>query len=266
MDVSIIIPIHNPDRKIISDIDRSIKNQKFKGKIEVIRVEKSGWGLAKQINYGIRKAKNKIVITLHQDCIPKDEKWLSNLVKPLENKGVVASVSSVELPKSIWDEFDVFAKALTINELGIIKPAMDEKGCAFKKEALIKAGLFDEVNFRTAGEDLDMYSKLIKIGKVVNSKAIVLHIHPTSLLKRLKKVKQNANGMGAIIRIHGTRIGGKNSLIRAAPILGWLSIILKFNFKPEPRLYINYLTISPIVHLVYLYGFWKGYLMGRQTI
>ena len=113
------MPIHNPDRELLRKIIKSVKSQKFKGKIEIIKVEE-GLGLAASLNYGIKKSKYKVIVSLHQDCLPSDDNWLSNLVRPLEKGPIVASVSDV---------FDVEnQKKYT--------PLLDEKGCAYKKDKL----------------------------------------------------------------------------------------------------------------------------------
>tara|TARA_B100000787_G_C16198917_1_gene303173 strand:+ start:8641 stop:9900 length:1260 start_codon:yes stop_codon:yes gene_type:complete len=44
----------------------------------------------KAINIPIKKIKSKFVICLSAHCIPTDENWLSNLIKPLKNKKVAA--------------------------------------------------------------------------------------------------------------------------------------------------------------------------------
>ena len=52
MNVSIIVPLFNPDEKTLKEILDSLKNQKFKGKKEIILTEE-GIGLADNINKGI---------------------------------------------------------------------------------------------------------------------------------------------------------------------------------------------------------------------
>ncbi len=266
MNVSIIMPLYKADHKIMEKINSMLEKQKFKGKLEVIKVDK-GLGLAASINYGIKKAKYDTIVTLHQDCIPSERYWLQKLVSPLKQSNVVASVSKVELPKYLWKEFDIFTKALTIKELGIIYPSLDEKGCAYKKYLLKKVGLFDEKNFGTSGEDLDMYLKLRQIGKIAHPNAKVIHMHSTTLYKRLRKTAQNANGYGAAIKIIGLKFPKwPLGILAATPILGLAGFVFSYKFKKSALLFIPYLIISPVVHLCYMYGFWKGFLMEKQTI
>src|SRR3989344_7836068 len=144
MNVSIVIPLHNPDPVILNNIKKSLKSQRFKGKKEIILVENKG--LADSLNYGIRKAKYPIIVSLHQDCIPVDNNWLSKLISPLKNKNVVCSVSKVELPSSFWKSFNMPSRILSSKEQSVLTPQMDEKGCAYKKSIFKKTGFFDSRN------------------------------------------------------------------------------------------------------------------------
>lgn len=265
MNASIIIPLHKPDPKILGKIDNSLKNQNFKGKIEIIKVDK-GWGLAKSLNYGIKKAKYNIVVSLHQDCVPTSKNWLKKLVEPLEKRCVVLSVSKVELPKELWGEFDVVAKLLTLKELGIKTPAYDEKGCAYRKETLLKVGLFDDEVFKTAGEDYDMFIKLKKEGKIMYPEAKVRHWHNTNWEDRLKKERQYANGFGALVRKYGRKMPcWYVGFIKATPIIGGLFFIMRFSYRRVGINSIIWFPISFVLNMLFILGFWKGFLMKRQV-
>ena len=173
MNVSIIIPTYKPNPDLLNQIKKSIKNQDFKGKIEVLFQKNRG--LAENINNGIKKSKYGIIITLHQDCVPVGNRWIENLIEPLNKENCVASVSDVELPVELWKTFDNTAKILSVKEQKIITPLLDEKGCAYKKSALKRVRLFEENKFRTAGEDFDIYIKLSKVGKIAYPHTKVMH-------------------------------------------------------------------------------------------
>jgi len=191
MNVSLVIPIYNPDRKMLKKIISSIKKQDFDGKLEIIQVEKK-MGLAESMNYGIKKAKFEIIVTLHQDCMPSSNEWLKKLIGPLKKKEVVACCSDV---------YDSEHKK-------IYTPKLDEKGCAYKKASLIKVGLFDNNIFLNSGEDFDMYMKLRKIGKIAYPHSVVEHYHPGYLSARGYKRLQNANTWGCLFRIYGFSLPG----------------------------------------------------------
>lgn len=265
MNASIIIPLYNPDNEIINKIKKAIKNQKFDGKIEILF--QKGKGLAENINDGINKAKHEIIVTLHQDCIPVGEKWLSKLVEPLKYREYVASVSDVELPFSLWNSFDPIAKILSSKEQRIITPLLDEKGCAYKKSALKKVGLFDKKKFRTAGEDFDLYIKLSKIGKLAHPHTKVIHYNYYSAKSRLKKEYQLANGFGALVRIYGGEMPSwYMGFIKATPVLGWILLFRGLNISKLRSLILIAPLALLLAHFQYIRGFWKGFLIGRQTV
>lgn len=266
MNVSIVIPIYNPDKEVLDKSLKMLKKQKFKGKIQILKIDRK-MGLAASLNYGIKKAKYDIVVSLHQDCIPDGVDWLSNLTEPLKNKENIVSVSKVFLPEELWDKFDLFAKAMTIKEKGTIKPLMDEKGCAYKKDILEKVGMFNEKDFRTAGEDFDLYLKMKDYGKIAYPDCRVIHLHETNWERRLKKNYQNANGYGALVRIHGRKMSRVYAgVLKAVPIVGLILSWLSYPFVKYIKLFPFYLIISPVDHVLYVYGFWKGFLMGKQTV
>lgn len=265
MNVSVILPLHKPEKNLLERIIKQLKNQKFKGEFEIIKVEKN-LGLAASINYGIKKAKYNIVASLHQDCLPENEKWLQNLVNPLKEKKVVSSVSDVELPLEIWDKFGWFAKALTLKELGILTPILDGKACAFKKKVLKEIGLFNEKDFHTAGEDFDLYIKLVKKGKIAYPHCKIFHIHKTSFKNRLKKELQYANAFGALTRIHGKHLPSwKKGVIKSMPILGIIPLF-KFPIQKSINLFFPHLILIPALHFIYVLGFWGGFIKKKQTI
>lgn len=266
MDVSIVMPLHKPDRDLLKKIQDSLKRQVFKGKKEIIIVEK-GLGLADSLNYGIVKAKHSIIVSLHQDCVPSDTRWLEKLIAPLKEQNVVATVSKVELPHSLWSTFDRTAKILSSKERKVITPLLDEKGCAYKKSALIQTGLFDGKTFRTAGEDFDIYLKLKKIGSIAYPDAKVIHYHHYTGNKRLKKEYQLANGFGALVRLYGSEMPAWYiGLVKAIPFIGYPLFFKGLSVKTLGRLVFLAIPLLVVVNLIYSYGFWKGFFEKKQTI
>ncbi len=265
LSVSILVIAHklNETTKKALEI---LKKQNYKGKKEILVISKD-IGLAENINYGIKKAKYDIVVTLHHDCIPENEYWLEKLIKPFENKEVVATVSDVHLPIELWKNFDIFARALTLSQKGTITPLLDEKGCAYRKKILKEVGLFNYKEFRTAGEDFDMYIKLKERGKIVYPGCKIIHIHPTTFKKRLRKIYQDSNGYGALVRIHGKKMfRWYMGILKAIPIFGITLFIFSYPFKKGFSLFIPYSAVTPIVNFIYLCGFWKGFFERKQTI
>ena len=265
MDVSIVIPLHNPDKNIVKQIRSAIALQKFSGRKEILF--ESGGGLSENINSGIKKARYPVIITIHQDSIPVGRDWLARLTAPLRNKAYVASVSDVELPKKLWDNFDSVAKILSVKELKVITPLLDEKGCAYKKKALVAAGLFDYRKFRSAGEDFAIYIELSKIGKIAYPHTKIIHYHIHTWRNRFSKEMQLANGFGALVRIYGRKMPSWHAgFLKATPFIGWPLFFKGIRFRKLGRLMFLSPFILLIAHVLYVMGFWKGFLMGKQTL
>ncbi len=267
MDVSIVSAIYKPDKEVFDMLIKGFKSQKFKGKVEIVLVDK-GWGFAESLNYGVRKAKNPIVVSVHQDCIASSDDWLQKLVEPLKDKNVVATVSKVELPFDFWNKLDPIAKILSVKEQDIITSLLDEKGCAYRKKDLLKVKLFDNKNFRTAGEDFDMYFKLRKLGKIEYPDAKVIHYHKYTWKNRFKKELQLSNAFGALFRIYDSSMTRWYlGLIKSIPFLGYPLFLI--TMRPKKLGFFLSLLALPIylyVNFIYSYGFWKGFIMGKETV
>lgn len=264
-DVSIVMPIYRADKDLMKRIDRTLKKQRYRGKIKIIKVDE-GLGLADSLNYGIKKAKTEIVISLHQDCIPGSNNWIQKLVEPLEN-GAVASVSKVELPYELWKKFDVLARVMSVKEQKILTPLMDEKGCAYKKSVLMKIGLFDGKRFRTAGEDFDMWIRLKRAGKIEYPDCKILHWHRHTLKNRIKKELQLSNGFGALVRIYWSEMPRFwLGFLKAIPIIGWPIFLANFPYSRMKLASLLWIPLSLFSNILYSIGFWKGFAEKKQTI
>ena len=57
--------------------------------VEILKIDKYLPGLA--LNYGISKAKGEIICCLSGHCVPTNNNWLENLIKPLRNKEIAGS-------------------------------------------------------------------------------------------------------------------------------------------------------------------------------
>jgi GT2 family glycosyltransferase len=257
VEVSIIIPLYNPDKSLIKKIKSALNEQDYKKSKEVLFLDLKK-GLADTLNEGIKMSKGKIIVSLHQDCVPSSKKWLSTLVAPLKNKNVLASVSKVELPKELWLNFDLTSKILSSKEQKVLTPLMDEKGCAYKKELFSKVGLFDGETYRTAGEDFDMYLRIKQVGDISYPEAKVIHFHKYTWKKRLKKEYQLSNAFN----LPRWYVG----VLKSIPLLGYLFFIP--NIEPSKLKWLSLFAIFIYfpVSLIYSLGFWKGFLKGRQTL
>ena len=189
MNVSIIVPALNEENYIESCL-KSLKNQDFKGKYEIIVVDgnskdntveiakkytkkvfKCKKGIARQRNYGAKLAKGNIFAFLDSDTIA-DKNWLSQLSKSFSKKDVVAVTGKLfpiekTAPAKAYEAINHVQK----NLIKINMPLFWGASCAFRKEAFEKLKGFNE-KMKTS-EDHDISLRMRKIGKVkFNSKMI----------------------------------------------------------------------------------------------
>ena len=85
-----------------------------KFKFKVIKIKKFLPG--KAINLGIKNSNGSIVVCLSAHCIPKNNKWLKNLISPLINKKDVVAVYGRQEPYSYSNALD---KRDLINTFGL---------------------------------------------------------------------------------------------------------------------------------------------------
>ncbi len=218
-EISIIIPLYKPKKEIYSRLKDYLK-QNAEG-IEIIEIQGTK-GLSNAYNEGIKKSKGDIIITLHQDCIPLEKDSIKKLIKPFKNKEVVLTYSWI-MEEDVRKKYYPFAP--------------DGKFNAFRKSILEKVGFFDEKTFFTGGEDVDLWLKLKKRGKIIKVNTGLLHMHPNYKgNKTIEKKKQNGSINGALFR----RWGIKNPKWFKALILCFM---YPFSYGKE---------------------FWKAFFKGKQ--
>jgi len=261
MKIPIVIPVYKPDPEVYSRVREMLAKQTVKNEVNEI----TGFTEAAGMNHGIKNAKGEIVVTMNQDCIPEDEHWLERLLKPFQDKEVITSVSdTVVMPYELWSKADPVSRALTIKEQRTIRSALDARGCAYRKEVIIKAGLFSE-NPNLGGIDDDIYYKMKKHGKISYPGCKIYHWHTFTGTERLQLEYKYAQGSGAVVKLLGTNQEGLwKSVIKATPFLGLIGILRVFPVKRAPTLFLLYLALSPLVHTIYVMGFWKGFFRMQR--
>lgn len=246
-------------------------------------------GLAGSYNKGIRTSRGDLVVTLHQDIILGNES-LKELVRPFGDEQVVAASHIVAHPLEVWKKYNFWQKYFFARLAGKDFSGIDGKFDCFRKSALEKVGLFDETHFKTAGEDGDIVWKLKKIGKIVDTKAKIIHLHKVdpkfSWRDIIYKQAQYSEAQGALLargRIRSARSLGKSffrELMLLALVVPYLRIfslalILLYSFlytkivfakeyKDKRVLILPFFNIFLLfVSLIYSL---KGFIYGKQKI
>ncbi len=256
--VSIVIPIYKPEMEILKKIRKMLKKQTIKA--EVIEVWNNPQAVS--LNSGIKEAKGEIVVMLFQDCVPENKYWLEKLINPLKDKKISVSFSNSYLPKWYWEKYPFLTRILTLNER-VLKCPGGWRACAYRKKDLIKMGMVDE-ELKLVTIDADLWTKTNKLGKMAHPNVIVNHLHHLDNSEKLILDYSYAELNGKLLR---KNLLGKNSwisILRAIPILGILPIIYVFPLRKYFHWFLIYLLLSPLSNLIYVAGFWKGFLLDKK--
>jgi len=207
-----------PDEIIIindGSNDRSLeilKNSQLDFKFKLIVHDKC-WGLAKTYNEGIRCSSADLIVTMHQDIILIDNDCLKILIAPFIDNAVVASSHIVAHPMDVWKKYNFWQKCFFSRLAGKDFSGIDGKFDCFRKESLKKIGLFDEVHFRSAGEDGDIVFRLKKIGRIIGTQAKIIHLHkisqnfsPSDIIQKQKQYSEAQGTLFSLGRIQEIRL------------------------------------------------------------
>lgn len=272
--VSIIVPVHNEEKRIENCLNSILSQQdfeslvdevivvddfstdntvkileKYKNKIMLVK-NKKNLGIAKSLNSGFMAAKSEYVCSIHADCvIPKT--WIENQMKCFS--GNIAIVTSmVVVPKEFLEKFNLWNR-IFYSKFTVPRKIYRETKChIFRKSIIEKFGYFSG-DFRVAGEDFDLFSKIENGGyKVYCSDMIAKNMvgfHNIDFWKYFRKELQYGEARGAILRRHGSFI-----------------LFNPFAFRPWPdlRLVVALPLVIVLRTLVHFVGFWKGFLTGKQ--
>ncbi len=311
--ISIVMPVHNGESTlkktleslledsnkfqeliIIDDAssDRSVQAIKEyldeKQEYTLIRNEKQT-GLAAAYNKGIKAAKGDLVVTLHQDIIIKEDS-LEKLVAPFSDDQVVAASHIASHPLDIWKKYNFWQKCFFARLAGKNFSGIDGKFDCFRRNALEKVGLFDEIHFRTAGEDGDIVPKLKEIGKVVGTKAKIVHLHKIdpcfSWNDVIYKQAQYSEAQGALFargKIWGIKALAKTFFREIMLVLLFIPVVFYFSLAliivysfwytrlvfieeyNNPRIIILPAANIYLLFVSFFYSL-KGFIYGKQRI
>lgn len=247
------------------------------------------WGLARTYNEGVKFSTGDLIITMHQDVILMDDS-LEKLISPFSDSSVVATSHIVTHPMSVWEEYNFWQKCFFARLVGKDFSGIDGKFDCFRKKSLLEVGLFDEIHFKSAGEDGDMVFRLKKIGKIVDTDAKIIHLHKNSLNFSYKdiiyKQKQYSEAQGVLLRLGKiTSIKGiLKSFFREfliillfVPYLQLISlgIIFLYSFLYTKKVYLTQfrdrrIFLLPIFNIYllfvsFIFSF-KGIIYGKQKV
>lgn len=249
-------------------------------------------GLARGYNAGINLSKSKFVITMHQDILLEDKESFAKTLKPLlANTTVAASYPTLLHPKSVWDSYNFWQRAMFSRFVNKKIPMLTGKFDGFNKSILKKLENFDADTYRTAGEDSDLRVRLLHQGySITQSNVQVTHLHNLEpnfgIKKYIKKEAQIAESHGVKLRRYGVTSLKEFLLVFFRQILlfgllipyvyyFFLTLIVLYSFAYTWKCYLykpfdSRLIILPAVNvsllLVASYSSFIGFIRNKQSI
>ena len=172
--------------------------------VRVFRKENGGPASAR--NVGIRNARGEIILFIDSDCVPQPG-WLKAMTAPFENpeisgvKGIYITRQKSLIARFVQLEFEERYKLLAKQKY---IDFVDSYSAAFRKEALMRVGCFDESFPKADNEDVDLSFKLASAGykMIFQPAAVVEHTHPATLIKYLKVKFSRGYWRMAVYKIH----------------------------------------------------------------
>lgn len=162
-------------------------------------------GLAASYNEGIKLARTKRVILMHQDVVLTQLDSFDRISRPLDEPGVGSAHPVLLHPVEVWRTYNFWQKCLFSRYSGRARDLPTGKFDIYERSVLMEVGLFDEVHYRTAGEDGDLNARLLSSGRrLALAEVEVVHVHTRdpefSLWRLYRKEAQIAEAYGALLR------------------------------------------------------------------
>jgi len=120
-------------------VDETLKLlKKYNVKISTINPEDFNFGLTR--NFGFSLSSGSILVTISQDALPSDAKWLSNIINPFfEDDNIVAVQGSTRIPENsdafYWEKIGYFYfTSESYNWINKYNLGLSFVNCAIRKE------------------------------------------------------------------------------------------------------------------------------------
>jgi len=273
--ISVIIPTHKRN-ELVTELLEKLAHQDYpKSKYEIIVVSDTeteklmplsgagnvkifrldSKGADKKRNFGVSKAKGKIVAFTDDDCIPSKD-WLKSINSAFERNPEAAAVEGITEGKR--------ERILTHAIINFDGGEYVTSNMAFRKSEFETIGGFDE-NYMYFREDSDLAFRLIEKGRKIVFDRKVKVFHPpikrksVSILKELRLVKNDIRLYKKHTKLYRKHFGFICRGMVKQMLFAWLIIFL----VAHSLLVGLYVLIPLYVILVFMFRYFVG-LCGKK--
>ena len=173
--------------------DETLKIAK-KYPVKIIQIKPFEFGHGRTRNLGVKLAKGKYVVFLTHDAIPNNEKWLTEIIKPLSNKKV-AAVYGRQLPKDGENTLDKLFFLILYGKKAIEWTSgsytsgdniFSDANSAIMKDLLLENPYRNDI---IVSEDYEWANRIMQKGYIIvyQPKAEVVHSHSYNLSSLFKR-------------------------------------------------------------------------------
>ncbi|MDO8269845.1 MAG: glycosyltransferase family 2 protein [Candidatus Levybacteria bacterium] len=287
--VSIIIPMRNSETTILETL-KSLRKQtypiaeiiivdnvssdnsvavvgdykkKFTNTPIYLLVNTKNRGVGGSYNRGVSKSTSNLVVLMHSDSTLRTTNELAKLVAPItKDKNVVATYSSIVLPRRVWVTYNFWQKLLSVRAVDKKQPGLNGKFDCISKKIYQDIGGFNITQYGhhidVGADDADLHLRLARKGKVVEAKSEVIHLHylgpKYSLLDLFDNRRLLARSYGRLLRLENIKLGFAALVFFIKPILVLL-LVLPFMFP-----------LNLILLLSYVFWYYSKMYVTRETL
>lgn len=194
--------------------------------VRLIAIDREAFNWGHTRDFAYQQARSPIVVNLSQDAVPKDDRWLDNLLRPFEDPEVAVVCGSSlpdpkrEFPQFPWERNGYFYFTREIRTF----VARYGRGLSFANAAVRRA-VWERLRFdeQPTGEDFQFQMKLDAAGLRISfvDDAPVLHHHNYTLGGLFRRCRNE----GFALRLMGCRYSELDLLLDLAgpaKYLQWL--------------------------------------------
>jgi len=283
--ISIIIRTYNED-KYLDKLLSSIENQDIDDKIEIIVVDsgsiddtlnicrrfdvklvhinKKNFTFGRSLNKGIEISSGKYCVFVSGHCIPYNNRWLYELIKPFKDKSIGLSYGrQIGTNKTKYSEHMIFNRWFPDKSIKYQNSSFcNNANCAIRKE------IWNNIKYNeyiTGLEDVVFAEEIMKKGWKISysSESIVYHIHNENYKKIMNRYEREAITYSSLYRhekfgfFHFIKYSFNN-------IIRDIKNIKKYKNKVNGN-YLNIIYSINMFRISQFYGTYKGYKYTKKN-